>query len=391
MSIVPAEPSVIYADNAATSFPKPPGVVETVCRLLGTTSLSPGRSAHAFSLESSRHIFDTRELLAELFNCPDSSRIAFTCNVTEALNLGIFGLFGNRLQPGDHVITTALEHNSVMRPLRYLEKTADIKISLLPIDADGRVMTSELARLRRSNTKLIVINHASNVTGGVVDLEAVGREKGDAFFMVDAAQSAGVFPLDVERMNIDMLAFTGHKSLFGPTGTGGFYLRQGVMLRPMKMGGTGSNSELESQPDFMPDCYESGTPNTLGIAGLGAGISFIDKTGIGVIRAHEQGLRRLFLEGLRRMEHITVYGPGNDSQCAAVVSLRVKGKSESEVAHILDREFGIMVRAGLHCAPAAHRAIGSFPAGTVRFSFGYFNTESDVATCLTALDMIVKK
>ncbi|MFH1217998.1 MAG: aminotransferase class V-fold PLP-dependent enzyme [Pseudomonadota bacterium] len=386
-----AKPSVIYVDNAATSFPKPPEVVDAVCRILQTTSLSPGRSAHGFSLECSRQIFDTRELVADLFNCPDSGRIAFTCNVTEALNVGIFGLFGKIFHTGDHVITTCLEHNSVMRPLRYLEKTADIKISQLPIDGDGQVMVSELARLRRNNTKLIVINHVSNVTGAVVDLESIGKDKGDAFFMVDGAQSAGVFPIDVERMNIDMLAFTGHKSLLGPTGTGGFFLREGVMPRPMKMGGTGSNSETEIQPDFMPDCYESGTPNTLGIAGLGAGIAFIGKTGMAAIREHEQHLCRLFLDGVSQLKRITVYGPGIGKERAAVVSLRVKGKSESEVAHILDREFAIMVRAGLHCAPASHRAIGTYPAGTVRFSFGYFNTETDVATCLTALDMLVKK
>ncbi|MBU4263527.1 MAG: aminotransferase class V-fold PLP-dependent enzyme [Proteobacteria bacterium] len=385
-----AKPSPIYADNAATSFPKPREVIDTVSSVLGSMSLSPGRSAHQYSLECSRVIFNTREALADFFNCPDSSRIAFTCNVTEALNVGIFGLLGKKLHPGDHVITTALEHNSVMRPLRYLEKTAGINISILPVSGDGEVMVSELPRLMRHNTRLIVANHVSNVTGAVADIEAIGRNKGDAVFMVDAAQSAGVFPIDVVSMNIDMLAFTGHKSLLGPTGSGGFYLRQGLSLRPLKMGGTGSNSETEIQPDFMPDCYEAGTPNTLGIAGLGAGVGFVNRTGIAAIREHEQRLCRLFLEGVGQMKEIRVFGPTADRERAAVISLRVKGKSESEVAQRLDRDFRIMVRAGLHCAPGAHRAMGTFAEGTVRFSLGFFNTEADVTASLTALEIISK-
>lgn len=385
-----AKSTPIYADNAATSFPKPRAVLDAVSSVLAGVSLSPGRAAHRYSLESSRLIFDTREALAELFNCPDSSRIAFTCNVTESLNVGIFGLAGVQLHPGDHVITTALEHNSVMRPLRYLEKTADISISMLPVSGEGEVLVGELPRLMRDNTRLIVANHVSNVTGAVADIEAIGRQKGDALFLVDAAQSAGVFPIDVMRMNIDMLAFTGHKSLLGPTGSGGFYLRQGLALRPLKMGGTGSNSETEIQPDFMPDLYEAGTPNTLGIAGLGAGVNFVSSTGLAVIREHEQRLCRLFLDGVARMKGITVFGPAAAQKRAAVISLRVKGKSESEVAQSLDRDFNIMVRAGLHCAPAAHRAIGTFAEGTVRFSFGLFNTEADVAACLRALEIICK-
>lgn len=385
---MPPTPAPIYADNAATSFPKPREVLDAVASVLDKVSLSPGRSAHRYSLECSRIIFNAREALAQLFNCPDSSRIAFTCNVTEALNVGIFGLAGVKLYPGDHVITTALEHNSVMRPLRYLEKTADISISILPVSGEGEVMVSELPRLMRDNTRLIVANHVSNVTGAVADIEAIGRQKGAALFMVDAAQSAGVFPIDVVRMNIDMLAFTGHKSLLGPTGSGGFYLRHGLALRPLKMGGTGSNSETEIQPDFMPDLYEAGTPNTVGIAGLGAGVGFVSRTGIAVIREHEQRLCRLFLEGLARMKEITVYGPAQGKERAAVISLRVKGKSESEIAQRLDRDFNIMVRAGLHCAPGAHRTMGTFADGTVRFSFGFFNTEADVTACLTALEII---
>lgn len=375
----------VYADNAATSFPKPPEVMETITAVLRQTSLSPGRSAHKYSLAASRIIFDTREALAELFNCVDSSRIAFTCNVTEALNVGIFGLRGSILQPGDHVITTALEHNSVMRPLRYLQQIDNITLSILPIDDNGEVLTSELPRLLRDNTKLIVANHVSNVTGAVTDIEAIGRQKGNAFFLVDAAQSAGVFPIDVDAMQIDMLAFTGHKSLLGPTGSGGFYLRKGHDLQPLKRGGTGSNSEMEQQPDFMPDIFEAGTPNTLGIAGLGAGVDFVMRTGLNTIKKHEQHLCRLFCEGLTQFRGVTVYGPPVSRNRAAVISLRLDGKTESEVAQRLDREHNVLVRSGLHCAPGAHRAIGTFPDGTVRFSFGFFNTEADVTACLQAL------
>lgn len=382
---MPAETGFVYADNAATSFPKPPAVVEMLCTLPQSISLSPGRSAHFFSLQCSRHLFTARERLAELFGCPDSSRIAFTANVTEALNTAIFGLCGEVLRPGDHVITTCLEHNSVMRPLRFLEQTSSISVTQLPLAADGRVRVDILPGLLRDTTRLIVVNHVSNVTGAVLDLAAVGRHKGNALLLVDAAQSAGVFPLQVEEMNIDILAFTGHKALFGPPGTGGFYLRPGITLRPLMMGGTGSNSEREIQPDFMPDRYESGTPNTLGVAALGAGVEFVLATGLEAIRVHELGLCRLFLDGLRSMPHVTVFGPEEGGDRAAVVSLRVRGRSESEVARILDRDFRIMVRAGLHCAPAAHAAAGTFPAGTVRFSFGYFNTAADVEACLAAL------
>jgi cysteine desulfurase family protein len=390
-STMSGEPSPVYVDNAATSFPKPPEVIDSVCSLLRRISLSPGRAAHRYSLECSRIIFDAREELAGLFNCADSSRIAFTANVTEALNTGIFGLLGTTLQPGDHVITSALEHNSVMRPLRYLEKHGQISISILPADGSGEAAVEELPGLLRANTRLIVVNHVSNVTGAVADIAAIGRLKGDALLMVDAAQSAGVFPVDVQEMDIDLLAFTGHKSLFGPPGTGGFYLRPGIALRPLKMGGTGSNSETEIQPDFMPDLHEAGTPNTLGIAGLGAGVGFVRRTGLAAIREHEERLCRLFLDGLAAIPGVTVFGPPPGRQRAAVVSLRLSGKSESAIAHSLDREFGIMVRAGLHCAPAAHRAIGTFAHGTVRFSFGFFNTEADVAACLRALDVLSRR
>ncbi len=383
--------SLVYADNAATSFPKPAKVLSAVGETLKNMALSPGRSAHGHSLEAGRVLFNARERIAELFNCADSSRIIFTANVTESLNVGIMGLFPHILQPGDHVITSPFEHNSVMRPLRYLEQTADIEISFFPLDVNGEVDVSVLPGLLRHNSRLIVVNHVSNVTGAITPIEEIGAKKGDALFMVDAAQSAGILPLDVELQNIDFLAFTGHKGLFGPTGTGGFYLKKGVKLNPLKRGGTGSRSEEELQPSFSPDRYESGTPNTLGIAGLDAGVQFILETGLETIFSHEYCLTKKFIDGLADIEGIRLFGPAIGRKRTAVVSLQVAGKSESEVAYLLDRDYGIQVRAGLHCSPASHKAIETFPQGTVRFSFGLFNNEEDIVKCLDALQQIALK
>jgi cysteine desulfurase family protein len=376
--------SPIYLDNAATSFPKPPEVAETMHRLIREISLSPGRSAHRFSLAASRVIFEARELVADFFGCPDSSRVVFTSNVTEALNVGIFGL----LEPGDRVLTTGMEHNSVMRPLRHLEKTRGICLEILPTDSTGCIDPDDIPKRLNKKTRLIIINHVSNVTGAVADLEAIGKRKGGALLMVDAAQSAGAFPLEMEGMGIDFLAFTGHKGLFGPTGTGGFLLREGLMVQPLKMGGTGSNSEEETQPGLMPDCYESGTPNTLGIGGLAAGLEFINRTGRETIRGHEAHLTRLLLEGVSRIQGITVHGPPIGADRGSAVSLTMAGKSVADLAFLLDRRFGIMARGGLHCAPAAHRSLGTFPRGTLRLSPGFFNTEAEVQTVLAALDQI---
>lgn len=381
---MPDSSSPLYIDNAATSFPKPPEVAETMHRLIREISLSPGRSAHSFSLAASRVIFETRELVADFFGCPESSRVVFTSNVTEALNVGIFGL----LAPDDQVLTTGMEHNSVMRPLRHLEKTRGIRLDILPTDPTGAIDPDDIPGHLTKKTRLIIINHVSNVTGAIADLEAIGKRKGSALLMVDAAQSAGIFPLDMEAFGIDFLAFTGHKGLFGPTGTGGFLLREGLLVPPLKMGGTGSNSEEEAQPQLMPDCYESGTPNTLGIGGLAAGLGFINKTGRETIRLHEENLTRLLLDGLSRIQGITVHGPPAGSARGSVVSLTMAGKSVADLAFVLDRQHGIMARSGLHCAPAAHRSISTFPHGTLRLSPGFFNTETDMLAVLAALSQI---
>ncbi|MEW6595357.1 MAG: aminotransferase class V-fold PLP-dependent enzyme [Thermodesulfobacteriota bacterium] len=376
--------SPVYLDNAATSFPKPANVAATMDRLLRSTALSPGRSAHAFSLAAGREIFAARELLAAFFGCPDSSRLIFTANVTEALNVGLFGL----LKDGGHVIATGMEHNSVMRPLRHLEQLGRIALSVLPASPAGETDPADLAKALRRDTRLIVVNHVSNVTGTAAPLAEIAALKGGALLVVDAAQSAGVFELDVAKLGIDFFAFTGHKALLGPTGTGGFVLGPDIELPPFKMGGTGSASEFEVQPDFAPDCYEAGTPNTLGIAGLAAGVGFVKETGLAAIREHEQALTRRFLDGLAQIREVTVYGLPAGANRGAVVSLRLAGKGMDEVAHRLDREFRILVRAGLHCAPLAHRTIGTFPEGTVRVSFGFFNTMAEVDCCLDALARI---
>ncbi len=381
---MPDSSSPIYLDNAATSFPKPPEVAENMHRLIQEISLSPGRSAHRFSLAASRVIFEARELIADFFGCPDSSRVVFTSNVTEALNVGIFGL----LAPGDQVLTTGMEHNSVMRPLRHLEKTRGIYLTILPTDPTGAIDPDDIPTRLNGKTRLIIINHVSNVTGAVADLAAIGKRKGGALLMVDAAQSAGVFPLEMEGMGIDFLAFTGHKGLFGPTGTGGFLLREGLMVPPLKMGGTGSNSEQEEQPQLMPDCYESGTPNTLGIGGLAAGLEFIRSTGRETIRLREEHLTRLLLEGLSQIQGLTVHGPPASARRGSAVSLTMAGRSVADLAFLLDRQYGIMARGGLHCAPAAHRSITTFPQGTLRLSPGFFNTEAEIQVVLAALDKI---
>ena len=377
----------IYFDNAATSWPKPEETYVAMDHYSRAIGGSPGRSGHRLSIESGRVIMNTRESLARLFNIDDPFQLVFTKNATEALNVAIFGL----LSPGDHVITSSMEHNSAMRPLRVLESKG-VDLSIVKCSPQGYLDPGDLLAAIKKNTKSVVLTHASNVTGTIMPIKEAGdiaREKG-LILCVDAAQTAGVLPIDVSEMNLDLLAFSGHKSLFGPQGTGGLYIRKGLekQIGPLMVGGTGSRSEYESQPDFMPDRYESGTLNTAGLAGLGAGVEYILERGIYDIHTRESMLTQHFLDGLQSINGIHIHGPGDASRQISVVSFNLDGMTPSEVSFALDEQFGIMSRPGLHCAPTAHRTIGTFPRGTVRFSFGYFNTEEEIGLALDALSCL---
>ncbi|MEQ8152360.1 MAG: aminotransferase class V-fold PLP-dependent enzyme [Smithellaceae bacterium] len=381
---------MIYFDNAATSWPKPPETIAAMQNYLQNIGGSPGRSGHRLSIEAARIIFAAREKLAELFNIPDPLRIVLTKNATEALNIAIFGL----LKPGDHVITSGMEHNSVMRPLRLMEARG-IRITVIPCDKTGLLDPAQIAGAIEKNTKAIFITHASNVTGTVLPVADIGRiaRDHDLVLCVDAAQTAGSYPIDVLDMNIDLLAFTGHKSLLGPSGTGGLYIREGLEknITPLCVGGTGSRSEMEAQPDFMPDRYEAGTPNTAGFAGLRAGVEFVLSRGLDEIKSKEENLTKVFIEGIGNLPGITLYGQTSVDQRIPVVSFNIDGMDPAAVAWEIDERFKIMSRSGLQCAPAAHKTIGTYPVGTVRFSFSYFNTEEQIIQSIEALEQISRE
>ena len=369
--------NVIYFDNAATSWPKPAQMIEAMTRFNESIGGNPGRSGHRLSIEAARAVYEARELAAEIIGAPDALSVAFTKNATEAINCVILGL----LKPGDHVVTSSMEHNSVMRPLRFLDRQG-VELSIIPCATTGELDPDDAMRTMRRNTKAIIVTHASNVTGTLLPVNALAgiAHEHDALFVVDASQTAGCIPIDVIGTGIDILCFTGHKSLMGPQGTGGFYMRKGIeeRLPPLMHGGTGSASEFEEQPDFLPDRFESGTPNAIGLSGLAAGIRFVLDTGIDHIREKEVRLTRQFIDGMRGIPDMTLYGPPDALQRTAVVSFNVRGISPSDLAFELDEQFAILSRPGLHCAPAAHRTIGTFPQGTVRFSFGFYTTEDEI-------------
>jgi cysteine desulfurase / selenocysteine lyase len=382
--------NILYFDNAATSWPKPEATILAIKECLAAVGGSPGRSGHQMSIDAGRIIFNTREALASLFSIDDPLRIVLTKNATEALNIVIFGL----LKPGDHVITSAMEHNSVMRPLRAMEAKG-IELTVIPCSVTGELDPGQIKPNIKKNTRAIFLIHASNVTGtvmSVADIGKIARENG-LIFCVDAAQTAGALPIDIGAMNIDLLAFTGHKSLFGPQGTGGLYIRKGLenIISPLMRGGTGSKSEYEEQPDFMPDKFESGTPNTAGFAGVTAGINFILSQGLDAINAHEKRLTELFIQSIGAVDGVTIYGFKDASKRISVVSFNVRGLDPAEAALELDERLSIMSRPGLHCAPAAHRSIGSFPTGTIRFSFGWFNTDDEIHQAVEAIRVLATR
>jgi cysteine desulfurase/selenocysteine lyase len=379
---------MIYLDYAATSWPKPKEVQRAMCDFLEYSGGNPGRSGHRLSISAARIVFNAREAVANLFHVTDPLRVIFSANVTHALNLALYGI----LKPGDHVVTSSIEHNSVMRPLRDLEKQG-IKLTVVQCKTDGCLDLDLWRAAVTPGTRLVVVTHASNVMGTIVpikEIAAIAHQAG-ALILVDSAQTAGVIPIDQPATGIDLLAFTGHKGLYGPTGTGGLVIGEGVdtsQLRPVVRGGTGSRSEFEEQPDMLPDKYESGTANSVGIAGLGAGVRWIQSIGVESIRAREAELNEQFLSGLRNIKGITVYGPRDPQERTAVVSCRVTGQNVSEVGLRMDDEFGILCRVGLHCAPSAHKTIGTFPEGTIRLAPGIFTSPEDIRTVIAAFEKV---
>lgn len=378
---------MIYLDNAATSWPKPEAVYQSMDSFMRHVGASPGRSGHHLSIEAGRIVYETREAIAQLFGTDDPKRIIFTPNATEALNLALRGM----LHPRDHVVTSSMEHNSVMRPLRALERKG-VEITVVNCSPEGFLNPQNIERAIKPNTKLITLNHASNVVGTVLPIAEVGQiaRRHEIPFLVDAAQTAGCYQIDVKAMNIDLLAFSGHKGLYGPQGVGGLYLGKGMehKVEPLTYGGTGSYSEYEYQPDFLPDKYESGTPNTVGLAGLCSGVNFVLSQGVDGMRRKEEALIELLINGLKTVPGVIIYGKGDSQRQVAVLSFNIAGLIPSEVAMQLEEGFQILCRPGLHCAPIAHKTIGTFPRGTVRLSPGYFNSDEDIEISIEAVRKI---
>jgi cysteine desulfurase family protein len=382
---------MIYFDNAATSWPKPSGVAEAMVHFLNEIGANPGRAAHRRAVDAGRIVYGAREAVAELFHAPDPLRVTFGHNVTEALNLALRGL----LRPGDHMVTSSMEHNSMMRPLRALESHG-VEVTVVGCSPQGVLDPADVEAAMCPHTRLVALNHASNVVGTLLPVAEVGAicHEHDVLLLVDAAQTGGAYPVDVQADQIDLLGFTGHKSLGGPMGTGGLIVGERVdekQLEPLVCGGTGSRSEHEVQPDFLPDRCESGTPNAVGLAGLQVGVRWVLAQGVDVIRAHEVALAQRLIEGLQSIPGVAVYGTLDAELQTATISFNVAGIASSEMGLRLDDEHGIMCRVGLHCAPAAHRTIGTFPGGTVRFGLSGFNTVDEVETALAAIEALARE
>ncbi|HEY31809.1 MAG TPA: aminotransferase class V-fold PLP-dependent enzyme [Dehalococcoidia bacterium] len=381
---------MIYLDNAATSWPKPPEVLKAMTDVLEHAGGNPGRSGHRLSIAAARVVYDTREEIAQFFNISDPQRIIFTSNATHAINLVLRGI----LKPGDHVVISSIEHNAVMRPLRSLERQG-IHLTIVPCAAHGTLDISKFERATGSTTKLIVMTHASNVTGTLLPITEIASiaHRAGALLLVDAAQTAGALPIDVPAMGIDLMAFTGHKELQGPPGIGGLVIADDVevsQIEPLMRGGTGSRSESDEQPDDLPDKFESGTANLAGIAGLGAGLKWVKDRGVDEIRDHLKKLSQALLDGLSTLPQVRIYGTLDTERAVAIVSFTVAGKSVSEIGLRLDEEYGILSRVGLHCAPAAHKTIVSFPEGTVRLAPGVFTTLEDVQEAIQAIAKVIE-
>ena len=372
---------MIYFDNAATSLCKPDCVVEAVTSALCSMG-NPGRGIHDGAMSASRIVFDARFELMRLFGAERPDRIAFTANSTEALNMAIKGI----LHPGDHVITTALEHNSVLRPLYEMEERG-VELTILPADSLGGIRYEDFEPAIRENTRAIVCTHGSNLTGNLINIGRIGElaRKRDVLFVVDASQTAGVFKIDVQKMKIDILCFTGHKGLMGPQGTGGIYVREGVAVRPLLSGGSGVQTYLRNHPPQMPTALEAGTLNVHGIAGLLAAVKYIHERTIDAIRETEQSLMWAFYEQVKCIPGITVYGDFTTRNRCPIVTLNVRDYDSGQVSDVLSEEFGIATRPGAHCAPLMHQALGTVQQGAVRFSFSHFNTMDEINMAVSAL------
>ena len=372
---------MIYMDNAATTMHKPQEVIDAVVNAMNSMG-NAGRGASEAALSASRVIYDTRDRLAELFGAEDARRIAFTSNSTESLNIAIKG----SLNPGDHVITTVLEHNSVLRPLYEMEKNG-VELSIIRCDEKGMPDISQMEASIKENTKMIICTNGSNLTGNYVDVSVIGKmaHAHGLMFVVDASQTAGVFPINVQEMNIDILCFTGHKGLLAPQGTGGIYVKEGIELRPLKTGGSGIQTYSKEHPVQMPTALEAGTLNGHGIAGLHAALGYLKKEGIDNIRRKEQELMWRFYNGVKDIPGVKIYGDYSQKERCAIVTLNIGDYDSSEVSDELLMEYDISTRPGAHCAPLMHEALGTVEQGAVRFSFSHYNTDEEVDTAIRAI------
>ncbi|MEF2969210.1 aminotransferase class V-fold PLP-dependent enzyme [Paenibacillus sp. M1] len=380
------QPTAIYLDHAATSWPKPAGVGEAMLDILNGPSANSGRGSYGMALKAGRTLFQTRMLLARLFHIENPNDIVFTSNTTEALNLAIKGC----LKPGDHVIATMVEHNSVRRPLEYLKRTRGISVDYIDIGPRGDIDLTNLRKTFRPETRLVVCSHSSNLLGSILPVKEIARmaHEHEALMLVDAAQTAGGYPIDVRELGVDLMAFPGHKGLLGPQGTGGLYIHPDVDLEPLMHGGTGSQSEALEMPTVRPDRYEAGTLNTVGIAGLGAGVSEVLERGVDEIYRHEWALTQHLMEGLGGTKGLHLLGPEPGQPRTGIVAFTVQGLDASEVAFQLDRKYGIAVRAGYHCTPLGHMTAGTVQGGAVRASVGYTTTYGDADALITAIRII---
>lgn len=379
---------MIYLDNAATTYPKPKSVYKNVMDAMTKYGANPGRGSHAMAIEGARVIYETRELLAELFNLDDPMRVILTFNATDGLNMAIKGI----LKPGDHVVTTAMEHNSVLRPIKEL-KNIGVENTIVSCSHEGKINVEDIEAAIKTNTRMVVTTHVSNLTGTIFPIEKIGEmcKRRNVLYLVDGSQSAGVLEIDMQKQHIDFLAVPGHKGLLGPQGTGALLINSDAEIKELKEGGTGSESSNPHQPNFYPDKLEAGTHNLPGIAGLNAGLKYILSKGTKSILSHEKNILETFINEMRKNPKIVIYGPNDINDRSGVVPVNIAGMDSSEVAYILDTEYNIAVRPGLHCAPLAHKTIGTENIGAVRFGIGPFTKRTDVIAAAKALNEISER